>query len=163
KGVLKWKEEMVKVGQVLPGADVAEYFSNDAKLHMPEFHGYPRLNTSSELYVATLDTQPKVGPAGPVLSDVKASKGLGLNTYHRSRCWIDPTRSHLAMQYELGDCKIQGQNGVESLVRRKVMENLEKSPRGIWYPTVVRLKFIHTDLGKEAAKPTRVEEQAFYF
>jgi hypothetical protein len=51
------------------------------------------------------------------------------------RFWIDPQRSYIVMQYE----KLSGQP--LSVTSRRTIKELEKSPSGIWYPTLVS----HTD------------------
>lgn len=87
---------------------------------------------------ATLDTNPDNGPEGTVLLTFTLNPG----TEHEfiERFWIAPQRSHIVMQYE----SLSGQP--PTTTSRRLIEELERSPRGIWYPTLVSDKsFIEWD------------------
>jgi len=63
-----------------------------------------------------------------------------------SRFWIDPARSFVAMEWELGDMPY-------------IVEELAQSPRGHWYPTRVRRK----NAVRSADRATVLGDQIFHF
>ncbi|MCX7424756.1 MAG: hypothetical protein NTW96_03885 [Planctomycetia bacterium] len=108
-----------------------------------EGYAYPSLPVPSEYSTGTLDLHPKDGPPGTVLLTVRATRDYGAGAYHIERFWLDPSRGYVTCRHELDGLKQpEGEAAKKSAVRKDVyvMEDLKRSPKGVWYPTVVRRK-----------------------
>lgn len=83
---------------------------------------------------AILDATPENGPPGTVLltCTVESENPESAST---ERFWIDPKRSHIVMKYELIHGPLPGTDRYTVTIKE-----LEKSTRGIWYPTLVSHK-----------------------
>lgn len=102
---------------------------------MPEYRSHPPMGVPSEQYEPILETDPKEGPAGTVLLRVVQSgkpRGAKRSSFPAGfRFWIDPSHSYVAMRSEF-----DYRGGTDTFI----VEQLERSPQGHWYPTVVREK-----------------------
>ena len=94
-----------------------------------------------------LETNHKTGPAGTVLL-AYPSVGDDPSFASTERFWIDPQRSHIVMKYELSNGLPPGSSGYSVTINA-----VSKSPRGIWYPSLLSHKSFSTADGK-----TTVEE-----
>lgn len=89
-----------------------------------------------------LETTPENGPKGTVLlSYTIEDDNAALASTHRF--WIDPKRSHIVMKYELIEGPLPGSSHFTVTI-----EELAKSPRGIWYPTLMSHKNVYDKDGE---------------
>ena len=119
--------------------------------YRPEFYAYPTLPIGQHVVTKVIAT-PESGPPGTFLVECAFTNEQGLNAARASRFWIDPSRSFVAMrwEHEFGNDK----------PRPYIMEELAQSPRGLWYPTVMRWKVgkVHED----GRPPTFDQVRHFY-
>lgn len=101
---------------------------------MPELFGYPTtLQPASDIFTAEVDSRPVEGPTDSILVKYAATPVLQQGGVFRDcRYWLDPAKGYVARQYTLADSGVRDET--------YVMEEFAQSPRGIWYPTVVRRK-----------------------
>jgi hypothetical protein len=113
-----------------------------ARAYAVEGYAYPSLPVPSEYGTGTLDLHPKDGPPGTVLLTVRATRDYGAGAYHIQRFWLDPSRGYVTCRHELDGLKqTEGEAAKKSAVKDVyVMEDFRRSPKGVWYPTVVRRK-----------------------
>lgn len=90
-----------------------------------------------------LASSPKDGPPGTVLLTrwIKTETGERLPG-SEERFWIDPARSYMTARYELGD---------DLTV---TVEEAAQSPRGIWYPTLMRHASVSKRNGERTIRET---------
>src|SRR5262249_29165482 len=116
--------------------------------YMPEFLAHPPMGVGGQNLEPVLEPQTEGGPPGTVLLRVKrAGKGSEAprpqdlpSQPDLYKYWIDPSRSYVAMRWQMGE----GAN-----VSIFTVEALAQSPSGHWYPTVVRHSTVRID-GKRA-------------
>lgn len=90
-----------------------------------------------------LDLSPRDGPQDTIL----LTRWMTTETGERlpdseERFWIDPARSYMTVRYEIGDHMTV------------TVEEAARSPRGIWYPTLVRLTSFNKSNGQTMADET---------
>jgi hypothetical protein len=105
----------------------------------PLYLAYPEEATRviGERLEVELDRRPAEGPAGTVLLTIWRETGQP-DTVSASRYWIDPARSHLAVQTERATYRVDGAERVTVFRYVTTVEEARESPRGIWYPTAIR-------------------------
>ena len=81
----------------------------------------------------TLDRRPPFGPEGTVLLHIliETSDGRGNDLYY----WIAPEKDYLALRYEV---HYSGRNLVDWHNLTTIIDKVEQSPEGRWFPSVVR-------------------------
>lgn len=107
-----------------------------------ELRAYP-MNLSTELgswpsVSAHLDHNGENGPAGSVRIELLHQDGRGRQ---RQEFWLDPTRGYVLLKEEATDLPRAGDDPSKASGRSHGIhefEGLRQSPRGVWYPTVVR-------------------------
>jgi hypothetical protein len=124
----KWDEQR----RVAAGDDDA--WSGGFDRDFLEHLAYRYLAMPSQWYVVELDRAPKEGPSGTLLLTGRVT-GSAEYALLRHRCWVDPQRSYATLRYELDG----GPNAAKSI---DIMDRLEQSPTGVWYPTMVRTERI---------------------
>lgn len=99
--------------------------------HRPEFYAYPTLPIGQHVRTKVI-ANPDSGPTDTVLVECAFTTDQGLNAARASRFWIDPSRSFVAMRREddFGNDEPQPY----------IIEKLAQTPRGIWYPMIMRWK-----------------------
>jgi hypothetical protein len=131
-----WKE----LWKVSPDQDAAGSVGQAGSV-LPDLFAYPHLEIPSQQFEGRLDRAPKQGPADTVLLTAQATRYLGAYSYHQSRYWIDPLRSYVTIQHEFGDLRGPLANDAAMMEKETyIMERLEQTPGGVWYPTRVRRK-----------------------
>ena len=96
---------------------------------VPDQAGYPVLGVPGPETRVTLEPNPSSGPAETSLIRVDYPKGpVPSNAF-----WISPTQSHLAMRWEM-----QTANVAKEWIHTTIIDRVEKSPRGRWYPVELR-------------------------
>jgi len=136
KQAREWKE----LWKVAPDQDYAPSVAQ-AGSFMPELFGYPGLPVPSQQFAATLERAPKEGPADTLLLTARAAGNLPPNAFGRSRYWIDPQHSYITLQFAHDELHGPAPDADGALrTESYVMERLEQTPSGIWYPTIVRRK-----------------------
>lgn len=139
-----------KTRQVLLGKD----FRPDDQTAFPHFAGRSVLNTQSGDWQLRLDLTDKSGPAGTFLVEEKPRPGSKLATWATLRHWIDPERGYLTVRRDevpaasqeitpkqLRDAAQNPQalaQAMRAIPRQTVLEAVEKTNTGHWYPTRVR-------------------------
>lgn len=116
------------------GIDVA--WAGIASDRFAERYGYPdTLGPPSNLFTVEIDPHPAAGPRASLLIRYRATRELKDGAVYRDcRYWIDPAKDYVTRQYVVGDANEGGVSESDSYT----MEDFERSPRGIWYPTIVR-------------------------
>jgi hypothetical protein len=105
----------------------------------PLFVAYPAslVNYAALRWAPTLDLEPADGPRNTVkvtlLTGTPEAPG-------EERYWIDPQRSHMVVQHELGTFV-------------EVVDEADQSPSGLWYPTLMR----HTSVVHENGQKKTIE------
>jgi hypothetical protein len=96
-----------------------------------------RPNICTSMCNATIDLKPKSGPPNTVLLEFRnpiiGRPGSPFNPPIQ-RCWIAPEKSYLVMRNEC----INIVDGKEELFNFYEIEGVTQSPKGQWYPAVVR-------------------------
>jgi Protein of unknown function (DUF1559) len=129
-------------------------YGNGGSEAMLEFLGYPLVGRPSAHCHVSLEPKPKGGPPNTVLVQVSPTRPppQGLSFL---RCWLDPSRnyvarrvewlSHVPPDWEMDEEKSRRplEPGPDSEAEQvdmmcQVMEEVARSPRGVWYPTVIQ-------------------------
>ena len=141
-----WKE----LWKVNPDQDAAG--SVQAGSLLPDLFAYPQLPLPSQQFEGRLERSPREGPTDSVLVTAQLTHpDQTANIYHQCRYWIDPLRSYATVQYELSDLRGPQASDPGAMTKDTfIMERLEQTPSGVWYPTVVRRKNCIKPEGKPA-------------
>ena len=119
--------------------------------YRPEFYAFPALPIGQHV-IAKVIANPDSGPTDTVLVECAFTNAQGLNAARASRFWIDPSRSFVTMrsEAEFGSAETQPY----------IIEKLARTPRGLWYPEVMRWKVgkVHDD----GRSPTYDQVKHFY-
>lgn len=120
----------------------------------PEFACRPPLGVGGQHFQPVLNLQPSEGPRGCILLTIQHTstdgrindKGIGLPD--EQRFWLDPERDYIVMRW---DMVTRDEAGKEELFESDLVEEIGKSPRGIWYATKIRRRFPqrHGENGKQ--------------
>ena len=86
-----------------------------------------------------------VGPVDTILLTIETSSGDPNVVSREQRFWIDPSRSYLTVRSER---RFSGAKNAGSTQLIVVVEKADKSPQGIWYPTLVQHILITEKNGK---------------
>ena len=134
----------------------------DSERHLVELSAYPgNLSTKvaafSSRYTIHLDPHGENGPPGTVR----------METTFANQYWLDPQHGYAAVKYEL---KYAVSNspavGEDPLLKRNgetyEYEGYRQSPRGVWYPTIVRWKNAGASPKDEHGKVT-FQDQVTHF
>jgi hypothetical protein len=126
---VKWKEGK----RLRPGAGIDESMANALpQAYIPEWIAYPRFLVPSGVYRAVLSQAQKDGPTGSLslqaLPPADDPNALG------AHYWLDPLRGYYAMQWGWTD----GNAKNDAPKRRYILEKVDRSPLGYWYPLVMR-------------------------
>jgi hypothetical protein len=103
---------------------------------MPEFNVYPILSGRGGWhYQATIDPRPTSGPEGMVLvENLYRNPSKSSGRPRGARYWADPARGYVVGQMQWLKTG-QADDSKQGLVE---MQQLARSPNGLWYPGVVR-------------------------
>jgi hypothetical protein len=114
-----------------PNGGIEEGRRDSTWAYRPEFYAYPTLPIGQHVSTKVI-ANPDSGPTDTVLVECAFTTDQGLNAARASRFWIDPSRSFVAMRREdeFGD----DESGPY------IIEELAETPRGLWYPTIMRWK-----------------------
>ncbi|MFN0052934.1 MAG: hypothetical protein ACKV0T_12160 [Planctomycetales bacterium] len=104
----------------------------------PLFIAYPQnlVNFSAFRWKPVLDLTPADGPANTV--KVILRTGTTGSSSGEERYWIDAQRSHMVARYESVTWDATNSPPVEVVNLSQVVETADRSPQGIWYPTLIR-------------------------
>jgi RNA polymerase sigma factor (sigma-70 family) len=127
----QWEE----LWRIRPDQDAAPSVVQAAK-YLPELFGYPTPPVPSAQFTAELDRAPTDGPPGTVLVTATATSQLQANAYRRDRYWVDPLRGYVTLKRVIDDGPGDPPENKPRVTY--VMERLEQTPTGVWYPTLVR-------------------------
>ncbi|MFT4554921.1 MAG: hypothetical protein ACI92S_000250 [Planctomycetaceae bacterium] len=121
-----------------PNRGIEQGESSESRWYRPEFYAYPTLPIGQH-FDARVVAIPGTGPANSILVECSSTRGDGPDANYKARYWIDPSRSFVTMRWET-------ESGADES-RPYIMEELAQSPRGLWYPTVMRWKVgkVHED------------------
>ena len=97
--------------------------------HLMRFGPSPVNNPDCKV---TLDRQPALGPQGTVLLHILIETTVGRNDCYY---WIAPDKDFLVLRNEL---HYSGKDHVEWHNSTRIIDKLEQSPEGRWFPSVVR-------------------------
>jgi hypothetical protein len=70
--------------------------------------------------------------------------------------WIDPLRSYLIVRHDAANFDASQTPPVETLNHTYLVEKAERSPRGIWHPTLMRYTGYWTENGEKKARESVV-------
>jgi hypothetical protein len=136
-----WKVvEVVQTGKQHTGVSIF----CDSRLYMIELFGYAeglssRLKSWPQPQVQ-IDPTGKNGPAGSLRVELLFA-GAPANTYGKEEYWLDPQRGYVAEKRVLSDCTVVDQDSMQNKDPPIYeYDGYCQSPRGVWYPTVIRWK-----------------------
>lgn len=146
------------ISQAQEGENFPPYWSR-----RPEFICRPPMGVPNQHMEPLLDMNPTSGPPNTVLLRVQASGRMPQAAPRpgdkpepqqpdTTRFWIDPSRDHAVMRWEMLSTDEQGEEIVTS---SKLIEKMEKSPQGIWYASQVRITSKHPS-GGESVQLVRI-------
>ena len=104
----------------------------------PLFLAYPQnlVNFRAFRWQPVLDLTPTDGPAGTL--KVILRRGVSGSLSGEERYWIDTQRSHMVTRHESMTWDATKTLPVEVVNYSEVVETADRSPQGIWYPTMIR-------------------------
>jgi hypothetical protein len=126
---------------------------------VPLFYVYPERLTVDYPLEAKVDPRPAEGPENTVRLTVEAKAAQSQLTTE-DRMWIDPMRSYLIVRREMVGLDTSKSPPVETFKHTFIVEKMERSPRGIWYPTVMRNA---SDWEENGQKKTHAAVTRHYF
>jgi hypothetical protein len=132
--------EIVSVHKSDYNTKPGESFPADYSMR-PEFACRPPLGIGDQHMQPTLNLNPTDGPRGCILLTIQHTsregrineKGFGLPD--EQRFWLDPKRDYIVMRW---DMVTRDDAGKEEIFESDAVEEVAKSPSGIWYATRVR-------------------------
>jgi hypothetical protein len=143
-----------------PEQDIDRWIFRPFQSGMPHNYLFPEISYLYEVRSAELESKPDDGPTGSVrviahVTGVFPSGGA--TKENLSKHWFDPDRGFACLKHyrNTGATRKDGKDLIESIV----MDGFRKNPRGVWYPTIVRMC---DDEGK-ALKGERAVELRLYF
>jgi hypothetical protein len=144
------QEEFKWLTLLQPGNSAAEAVMRSVYLsYFPDvWHAYPTPPIPSALFTGQLDVHPREGPPDTVMLTVRMvpSQGNSPGAYRWERYWLDPSRSYLVLRTErslhLPEEAADTQSGPDLVL---VAEKMDRSPSGLWYPTLVNEKMRGVD------------------
>jgi len=107
----------------------------------PEFACRPPMGVGGQHFQPVLNLHPSEGPRGCILLTIQHTstdgrindKGIGLPD--EQRFWLDPEREYIVMRWDMAT---RDEAGKEELLDSNTVEEIAKSPHGIWYATRIR-------------------------
>ena len=130
------------------------YSRGQAGQYMPEYAAYPVfIGEPNSRMTVDLNADPSDGPAGSILITNKFSNP---GAYATTRIHVDPQRRYVALRTEHDDLQLseeEKQADPPPMLREvSVNERFVQSPRGLWYPTVVRRKNCVGDINSDGVR-----------
>jgi hypothetical protein len=133
-------EDIVSVKKFEYNTKSGETFPPEYSMR-PEFACRPPLGVGGQHFHPVLNLNPTEGPKGCILLTVQHTsrdgrineKGIGLPD--ENRFWLDPERDYIVMRW---DMVTRDEAGKEEIFESDTVEEIAKSPRGIWYGTKIR-------------------------
>jgi hypothetical protein len=133
--VTSWK----RLATIRKGESLSEFHISPARGNFPEFFAYPLVEPSDTTTVTLEPAETAELPHGSLLTfAVTGSAGPG--TYLRSRYWLDGDRGYVTTRLNLDQLQYSREEAIELDVcveDEYSMRNLQRSPKGFWYPTLV--------------------------
>ncbi|HEX4589039.1 MAG TPA: hypothetical protein VH120_03860, partial [Gemmataceae bacterium] len=133
----KKTQTWTEVGRVRPNDDGV--MSVGRVCHqLPDLVTYGWVPVPGPQFIVALDRAPKDGPPGAYLVTARVPEAARRQgEVGCIRCWIDPLHSYAALKstFDDGPDKPAHENNPREM---QVLEQLEQTPSGVWYPTVVR-------------------------
>jgi hypothetical protein len=126
----------------------------------PEFICRPPLGVGDPHHEPTLDKHPAEGPAGCVLLTMRrtADKGRinekGVGPADGQRFWLDPQRDYIVMRW---DMVVRGADGQPTIHESDTIEDVARSPQGVWYATRSRRRTAKPD------EPGKFDEEIHHY
>ena len=133
--VTSWKP----LATIRKGESLSELHISPARGSFSEFFGYPLVEPSD---ATTVTLEPAVTaelPHGSLLT-FAVTRPTGPGAYLRTRYWLDGDRSYATTRLNLDQLKLSREEAIERnwIVEDDYsMRNLQRSPKGFWYPTLV--------------------------
>lgn len=126
------------VRRLQPGEGINVASQGLVRDRFPELYAYPMtLIAPSSHFTVEIDPHPAEGPNDSLLLKYLATPEFKIDgAFFDNRYWVDPGKGYATRQYLLAD----GHQAGASRSDAYTMEDFERSPRGIWYPTLVRRK-----------------------
>jgi hypothetical protein len=122
-------------------------FRSGSTVPSPLFYVYP--NAAAEYpWEGVLESHPSDGPANTVRLTLRAKMPQS-NVATEHRLWIDAARSYMVVRNEAVNLDTSKTPPRETLNHTFSVEKAERSPRGIWYPTVMRYKSVWEENGEQ--------------
>ena len=114
----------------------------------PEHISHPNVDQPSEERDFLVDPKPADGPPGTILLRVRNTRSTEPGQSDFYKLWLDSEKSYVAMRSETS--VFDGGKGQKlAFIDTMTIEQLARSPGGVWYPTRVRRKASTPGLGEE--------------
>ncbi|HVW39079.1 MAG TPA: hypothetical protein VHB99_17310 [Pirellulales bacterium] len=126
------------VRRLQPGEGIEVASQGLVRDRFPELYAYPMtLVAPSSHFTVEIDPHPAEGPNDSLLLKYLATPEFKIDgAFFDNRYWVDPGKGYATRRYLMAD----GHQAGASRSDAYTMEDFERSPRGIWYPTLVRRK-----------------------
>ena len=163
-----WKPSMDPIRQG-DGRTVVEGISRSAE-YLVELLAYPpRLDpqqmASSPLWTTHFDAKGENGPAGCVRVELQLAKNGGAgdrNAYHKEEFWLQPKYGYAVVKHVTSDCPEVDEDALRKSIIHEY-DGFRQTPRGIWYPTVLRYKIASSTANKNRPGGIESHDQVTYF
>jgi hypothetical protein len=119
----------------------------------PLLYVYPDKLSVDYPLEAELEPHPSEGPANTVRLIVRG-KTAQSNVSSEWRMWIDPARSYMIVRHEITSLDTSKTPPLETLNRTYLVQQADRSPRGIWYPTLIRYTGTWEENGQKKTQAT---------
>ncbi len=164
-----WKPSMDPIRQGDGRAAVVEGISRSAE-YLVELLAYPpRLDpqqmASSPLWTTHFDAKGENGPAGCVRVELQLAKNGGAgdrNAYHKEEFWLQPKYGYAVVKHVTSDCPEVDEDALRKSIIHEY-DGFRQTPRGIWYPTVLRYKIASSTANKNRPGGIESHDQVTYF
>jgi len=126
------------VRRLQPGEGINVAGQGLARDRFPELYAYPMtLVAPSSRFTVEIDPHSAEGRNDSLLLKYLATPEFKIDgAFFDVRYWVDPGKGYATRRYILADCHQAGASRSDAYT----MDDFERSPRGIWYPTLVRRK-----------------------
>jgi len=153
------------------GVRVSAGISNAAEFFVDLLAYSPRLDPQQiaalPFWTTHFDPKGENGPAGSVRVEVQIAhrdRPDDRSTYHKEEFWLQPNYGYAVVKHVFSDCPAVEEDPL--LKEKRIIheyDGFRQTPRGLWYPTVSRLKMPSRSENKN--KPDGVEShgQVTYF
>jgi hypothetical protein len=171
-----WKPSMYQVSpgegraaaagvRVSAGISYAADYLVDLLAYPPRLD--PQQLASSPLWTTHFDPQGENGPAGSVRVELQVAHRGGRyehSAYHREEFWLQPKYGYAVVKHVSSDCPAVD---ADPLLKEKGIvheyDGFRQTPRGLWYPTVSRLKYPSRSANKNQAGGVESYDQVTYY